>query len=272
MTTSKDAFDFGSNWHSFLSTITDERIAVAEQHLRNVLQLGEARLAGKTFLDVGSGSGLFSLAAYRMGAKVLSLDLDPLAVTCARELREMYGGASNDWEILEGDMLDAPFLESMGRFDVVYAFGSVHHTGDMWQALRNVAGRVAPQGLLYLGIYNDQGMRSRMWRVVKQTYCTGTAGKLLIESLFMPYYFLRFCAASVKFRRNYFADYKANRGMSAFHDWRDWLGGYPFEVASFDAVTNTVRDMGFSLAWAMPARGGGEEGGNNQWTFVNGGQ
>ncbi len=265
MTTSKAGFDFGSNWHSFLSTITDERIATAEQHLQSVLQLDNAGLSGKTFLDVGSGSGLFSLAAYRMGAKVLSFDLDPLAVTCARELRAMYGGSESDWEITEGNMLDASFLKSKGRFDVVYAFGSLHHTGDMWQALRNVVGRVAPTGQLYLGLYNDQGMRSRMWRVVKRTYCAGVAGKLLIESVFMPYYFTRFCVASVMRRRNYFAAYKANRGMSAFHDWRDWLGGYPFEVASYDAVKNTVCDMGFELAWSIPAKGGG----NNQFTFVN---
>ena len=92
MTTSKGAFDFGKNWQSFLSTITDERIVTAEQHLRSVLQIGEGRLDGKTFLDVGSGSGLFSLAAYRMGAKVLSFDLNPLAIACTRELRELYGG------------------------------------------------------------------------------------------------------------------------------------------------------------------------------------
>ena len=267
MTTSKAGFDFGSNWHSFLSTITDERIATAEQHLRSVLQLENAGLSGKTFLDVGSGSGLFSLAAYRMGAKVLSFDLDPLAVTCARELRAMYGGSESDWKIVEGDMLDASFLESNGRFDVVYAFGCLHHTGDMWQALRNIVGCVAPQGLLYLGLYNDQGIRSRMWKAVKQTYCAGTAGRLLVESMFVPYYFTRFCVASVLLRTNYFADYKAKRGMSAFHDWRDWLGGLPFEVASFNAVTETVCEMGFSLVWAMPTK----RSGNNQWTFVKAG-
>ena len=266
MTTSDGAFDFGSNWHSFLSSITNERILIAEQHLQSVLQLGNMGLAGKTFLDVGSGSGLFSLAAYRLGGKVLSFDLNPLAVTCARELRAMYGGNADDWAIVEGDMLDASFLHSLGRFNVVYAFGSLHHTGNMWQALRDVVGCIAPKGQLYLGIYNDQGMRSRMWKLVKQTYCTGTAGKLVIESMFMPYYFVRFCIASVKLRRNQFAHYKTNRGMSAFHDWRDWLGGLPFEVASFNAVTNTVSDMGFWVAWAMPTKGAG----NNQWTFVRG--
>ena len=229
--------------------------------------MGEARLAGKTFLDVGSGSGLFSLAAYRMGPKVLSFDLNPLAVTCGRELRAMYGGNADDWAIVEGDMLDTPFIELLGRFDVVYAFGSLHHTGDMWRALRNVIDCVAPGGQLYLGLYNDQGKRSKVWRAVKQTYCAGTAGRLLVESTFMPYYFLRFCIASVRHHRNYFADYKSNRGMSAFHDWRDWLGGYPFEVASFDAVTSAVCDMGFSLKWAISAGGGS---GNNQFTFVNG--
>lgn len=106
-----------------------------------------------------------------------------------------------------------------------------------------------------------------MWRAVKQTYCAGTAGRILIESMFMPYYFTRFCVASVLRCKNFFAEYKKNRGMSPFHDWRDWLGGYPFEVASYDSVTNAVCDMGFELAWALPTKGGG----NNQWTFVKDG-
>ena len=62
--TAGDRFEFGENWSRFLTVINDDRIRQAEHSLSAMLGF---QLAGKSFIDVGSGSGLFSLAARRLG-------------------------------------------------------------------------------------------------------------------------------------------------------------------------------------------------------------
>ena len=83
-----ERFEFGKNWSRFLTTLTDDKIQSAEDSLRNMLETDD--LAGKRFLDIGSGSGLFSLAARRLGATVHSFDYDPNSVACTAELRRRY--------------------------------------------------------------------------------------------------------------------------------------------------------------------------------------
>src|SRR5438105_5478614 len=85
---SGDRFEFGRNWARFLSNLTVARIELAERSLQTFLQC--SRLDGKSFLDIGSGSGLFSLAARRLGASVHSFDYDTHSVACTRELRRRY--------------------------------------------------------------------------------------------------------------------------------------------------------------------------------------
>src|ERR1044072_5239228 len=95
-------------------------------------------LLGKKFLDVGSGSGLFSLAARRLGAQVHSFDYDPQSVACTGELRRRYFPDDLHWVVQQGSVLDQGYLASLGSFDVVYAWGVLHHTGAMWRALDNI--------------------------------------------------------------------------------------------------------------------------------------
>ena len=122
------------------------------------------------FLDIGSGSGLFSLAARRLGASVHSFDYDPHSVACTQELRERYFKKDPSWKVERGDALDCSYLGKLGTFDIVYSWGVLHHTGKMWEALENVVPLVAEGGTLWLAIYNDQGRASRYWTTVKRTY------------------------------------------------------------------------------------------------------
>jgi 2-polyprenyl-6-hydroxyphenyl methylase/3-demethylubiquinone-9 3-methyltransferase len=237
-------FEFGKNWQAFLSKVDEQRIELARTSLEEMLKVD---LAGKEFLDAGCGSGLFSLAARRLGADVVSFDCDAASVECTSELRKRFS-AEEKWDIATGSVLDEAYLESLGQFDVVYSWGVLHHTGRMWQAMDNLQRRVAPGGKLFISIYNDEGLASQLWLKVKRFYCSGPIGRAIVMGVFIPLFALKAALQCAVQFRNVFADYAhTSRGMSMFHDWIDWLGGYPFEVAKPEEVLAFLRVRGFEL-------------------------
>ena len=144
-------FAFGANWTRFLESLNDAKIATAENSLKSWLNV--STLDGKTFLDIGSGSGLFSLAARRLGATVRSFDFDPNSVKCAVWLREQYFKEDPRWIIEQGSVLDEAFMRSLGTFDVVYAWGVLHHTPDTKAAFGRVVPLIRKGGCGYIMVY-----------------------------------------------------------------------------------------------------------------------
>ena len=239
-------FEFGKNWASYLDSLDDEKIAEAELCLTKMLDISNFR--NMSFLDIGSGSGLMSLVAKRMGAKVRSFDYDLMSVKCTEFLKEKYFPDDPDWTISAGSALDGEFITSLGQFDIVYAWGVLHHTGNMWQALENVILPVRQGGKLFLMIYRDDGWKTCVWRFVKRTYCSGAIGKALIVGIFIPYYVIRGVIEDSLHRKDpmqRYRDYKKCRGMSKFTDWLDWLGGYPYEVATPEKLISFYECRGF---------------------------
>jgi SAM-dependent methyltransferase len=250
--TTGSRFEFGKNWRRFLSVLDDSRIAEAERSLEQML--GEEAVAGRSFIDVGSGSGLFSLAAMRLGARrVHSLDFDPASVACTAELKRRYFPAAVRWTIERADVLDERHLEALGEWEVVYAWGVLHHTGDMWRAMANVGSLVAPRGLLFISLYNDQGLKSRVWRTIKRTYnrLPPLMRPAFVVAVMGPREAVAAGVEVVRLRPMAYLqgwkEYKRSRGMSRWHDLVDWVGGYPFEVARPDDVFRFYRDRGFRL-------------------------
>ena len=251
-------FEFGANWSRFLSVLDVERITLAEQSLCKMLGVGN--LTGKSFLDVGCGSGLFSLAARRLGATVRSFDYDPQSVACTRELKRKYYAEDKAWIIDEASILDKNYLSQLGEFDVVYSWGVLHHTGAMWGALSNVTPLVADRGQLFIAIYNDQGWVSKYWLAVKKLYNRNSILKALVVGFHSPYlYGLR---GFVRFYNGRLLE----RGMNLWHDMLDWLGGYPFEVAKPEEILAYYYEAGFNLTRLQTCGG---RLGCNEYVFSN---
>jgi 2-polyprenyl-3-methyl-5-hydroxy-6-metoxy-1,4-benzoquinol methylase len=263
-------FSFGANWQSFVNkALTPERIHEAEDSLRTFFGLND--FEGMTFLDIGCGSGLFSLAARKLGAKVHSFDLDPLSIACTTELKRRYFPENGGWNINQGSVLDGDYLNSLRQFDLVYSWGVLHHTGAMWKALENVIPLVAEGGKLYISIYNDQGDSSRRWTALKKFYNQSPKPVQIFMVLIVGVlWFVHSALARLMQLQNplpfkEWVEKKKNRGMSVWHDLVDWVGGYPFEVAKPEEIFDFFRDKGFVLM-RLKTRGG--RSGCNEFLFL----
>ena len=262
-----ERFEFGKNWQRFLSTLDEQRIEKAKAALIEMLAMDN--LKGQSFLDVGCGSGLSSLVARRLGARVHSFDYDPEAVACALALKQRYAPSDPNWTIEQGSVLDREYLQSLGQFDIVYSWGVLHHTGQMWQALANVTLPLAPNGLLYIAIYNDRPVLSRLWLVVKKTYnqLPSFLKVPFVILVMIPNESITWLTSLLMLRPGrYFRSWteSKNRGMSKWHDWVDWVGGYPYETALPEKIFDYYYKQGFVLT-RLKTGGGGL--GNNEYIF-----
>jgi 2-polyprenyl-6-hydroxyphenyl methylase/3-demethylubiquinone-9 3-methyltransferase len=250
-------FEFGKNWGRFLKTTSDKNILEAETSLKK--WLGVESLEGKRFLDIGSGSGLFSLAARRLGATVFSFDYDRYSVACTRKLQEMHYPGDVRWQVEQGDALDSAYLEKLGAFDIVYSWGVLHHTGQMWKAIGNASERVGPGGTLWIALYNDQGRASRTWWAVKHAYNRLPAGArfLVLGPAFVRTWGPTFVRDALRGKPwSTWKAYGVERGMSPWPDVVDWVGGYPFEVCKPEEVFEFLKARGFALQKLQTCAGG----------------
>lgn len=236
-------FEFGKNWARYGQTITEDDIAISRDNLQRLLGLDD--LSGKRFLDIGCGSGIHALSALKLGAEsVRAVDIDEDAVATAK------GVLAANWtepnvEVAQANIFEAS-AEEWGQFNVVYSWGVLHHTGDMWGAIRNAAALVKPGGIFAIAIYRKTGFCG-FWRWEKALYTR--LGKLYRGPVIALYILLRALRDLLRLRNplRKIRGHNRKRGMKWYTDVIDWLGGYPYESATPKEIQDFVEPLGFRL-------------------------
>lgn len=249
LTDRKSHFEFGENWRDYAKTVDRHRIHQAVIGLQKLFPDG---LSGQSFLDIGCGSGLHSLAAILSGASpVTAVDIDENSVETTRQLLDRLA-PGNQCTVRVVSVFDLT-PEQYGRFDIVYSWGVLHHTGDMWRAIGRAAEMVKPGGEIAIAIYATTKLDAP-WTLEKRFYSSApTAVQWAIRQGYMAAWLTN------KAVRGYnpitvLRQYHDMRGMNFSHDAHDWLGGYPYQTASADDLRSYFAKLDFEevRAFALP--------------------
>lgn len=235
----RDHYQFGENWSRFAQGVTERHV---DEAVVGLAKLVGPDLRGKTFLDIGCGSGLHSLAALRLGAAaVTAFDIDPQSVATTRSLLARFAPEARV-QLEVRSVVDA--LADASRHDVVYSWGVLHHTGRLWHAIDRAASLVAPGGRLAIAIYRRTPL-CRLWRAEKRFYALGPRWYRPVADQALAALMV---AALLVTGRNpiaYIRDYPRLRGMTFMTNIRDWLGGYPYESAAPAEIREFLRRRSF---------------------------
>lgn len=237
-------FAFGANWKKFNKIVDSQSIAYAVSCISQLVD--SDKIQNKEVLDIGSGSGINALAFLRLGAKkVTCFDVDLDSVEATQSILQTYYPDKASWKVFQGDILDVDPGE-IGRYDLVYSWGVLHHTGNLHKAIENASTLCKSHGLMILALYRRTRLDS-FWRFEKRIYLQSN---LLIRSIIESIYVITYLSASLIRGRNiikFVINYKTQRGMNFLVDIRDWLGGYPFETIQDSNLIEILRSLGFEL-------------------------
>jgi len=244
-------FAFGRNWASYAQNVADAEIKEAENGLLRLLG-GEPPQAMR-FLDIGSGSGLHSLAALRLGAsRVHAIDIDQDSVDTTRALLSRLA-ADQNWQAERVSVFDLT-PERVGEFDVVYSWGVLHHTGDLDRALKCAARLVRPGGLFVFALYH-RVMADFFWRFEKRWYAQASpSAQARARAAYAALFRVGLRLTGRRFD-DYLAGYRSNRGMDFYHDVHDWMGGWPYESISPAEVEALMKALGLEKVRSFVGRG-----------------
>lgn len=234
-------YDFGRNWADYSKQLNKESIDNACEGLSKLLD----NVQGLSFMDIGSGSGVHSLAASLLGAdEIFSVDYDIDSVETTKEILN-ENALNQNWQVSQGDILSDTLLTDK-TYDLVYSWGVLHHTGNVWKAIENTLQYVRKDGLLVIALYLETPF-CQLWKFEKYVY---SHYKYLRPFIKYPYIFLlmmNLCLRNMKSPSSILKNYNNVRGMSFIHDVDDWLGGYPYESVNSAQLIQFMEERKFKL-------------------------
>lgn len=236
-------FSFGQNWSDYSEIVEERHILSAEEDLTRLMNSDD--ITGRKWCDLGCGSGIHAVAAARLGAIVSAVDIDPQSIATTQKLAKNFG-VENSISTTANSVFDLPFESK--SFDIVYSWGVLHHTGDMWSAITEASRLVSETkgSQLVIALYRKTRL-CRLWKLEKRLYKDASpVVQAVVRRVFVLGYDMSLILrrrSPWSHRRNYFQ----MRGMSFKHDVHDWLGGYPYESVSAIELEAAMKNLGFTL-------------------------
>ena len=233
-------FKLGENWKNFSNLIDNNRLKEAVTSLKKLTN--KKSLNNLSFLDIGCGSGLSSLAAIQLNCKkIYAIDQDEQSIKTTKKVLQ-----KSRFKKVKVEKKDLFMLNEKEKFDIVYSWGVLHHTGNMLEAIKKSTKMVSKNGMLILALYKKTKL-CNLWKIEKYIY---KSSPKVIQNFIKNLFIFLFKLAMILKRKNfsnYINDYKTKRGMDFYHDVHDWLGGYPYESISFEEISKIMDKFGYKM-------------------------